>query len=294
MPAVEAAIVSLIVSPDEALQLAVVLDLSVRSLMTSLWDLIMLVHVPAVLAAPWLTSCSPFMPPCRKVVLRFPPSAFVIYQCGLLASCLGNLSVWCPFWSRLATWYGLCSQPSMETCTWILCSIPVEAGELFGSAALEAPEWTIQVWEMIQQFSVLSRSRCPSAHSTGNSTGNLTSFSDFCGTAHLPTREPQIPEHLPHLSMTPSGTTELSHCTPRPLLNRKDPLSQLGGRMRHPNPQDPNCCWAVVWTLSDRPLSCSMTAVENYFLLVSKTQGIPSDLFLVYYLVSPNPALPQL
>lgn len=45
-----------------------------------------------------------------------------------------------------------------------------------------------------------------------------------------------------------------------------------------------------MWTLSGRPLSCSMTAGESYFLLGSKTQGIPSALFLVYYSVSSNAA----
>lgn len=64
-----------------------VLDLNVGSLTTFSWDVIMLVHVPAVLATPWLTSCSPFLPPCQKAVLRFPPSA-----CDLSMQAFGLMS----------------------------------------------------------------------------------------------------------------------------------------------------------------------------------------------------------
>lgn len=85
------------------------LDLIVTPLMTFSWDLITL--VPAVLATPpGSLHVHPFCLPAGRSVLRFPPSAFVIYLCRLLASGLRNSSVWCPFWSRLAAWVGLRSQ----------------------------------------------------------------------------------------------------------------------------------------------------------------------------------------
>lgn len=201
-----------------------VLDLNVGSLTTS-WDLIMLVHVPALLATPWLASCSPVLPPCRKAVLSFPLSAFVIYQCRFLASCVGNLSIWCPFWSRLATWYGLCSQPLTETCTRTL--------QYSGGA-----RWAVS-----------------------------------CSPLHDPKWD--------HWALSLHTTASPQQKRPTILAGRPDAASQSS---------DPNRCWAVVWTLSGRPLSCSMTAGENYFLLGSKTLGILGALFLAYCSVSPNAA----
>ncbi|KAK0149825.1 hypothetical protein N1851_009418 [Merluccius polli] len=62
--------------------------------------------------------------------------------------------------ARRQVW--LAQSPLTETCRRTLCSVPVEPGEVFGSAALEALERTVQARQTRQQLSGLHRSMPPS------------------------------------------------------------------------------------------------------------------------------------
>ena len=75
----------------------------------------------------------------------------------LLLSCRGSWGARCPPSSRLAARFGWLSR-RQEGRRKVLRAVPVEPGELFGSAALEALERAAQAKQTRQQLSGLHRS----------------------------------------------------------------------------------------------------------------------------------------
>lgn len=220
MPAIEPAIASLIVSPDEALrqnarcpspQCRVTDDLLTRA-----YDAgaragrigNSLSHIMLALSASLQANSVDVVP--RSL------SDASLYAFGLITRELGRMmSILVQ--TRRQVW--LAQANLTEASRRTLRSLPVEPGELFGSAALEALERTIQAGHTRQQLLGLRRrmpppSRAPSNRSGGPSIAPRARLPppahssdrrgpqrpvqrltrDFRGSARLPSRQPQAPD----------------------------------------------------------------------------------------------------
>ncbi|CAL8387734.1 unnamed protein product [Boreogadus saida] len=219
--------------------------------------------------------------------------------------------------ARRQVW--LAQSPLTEACRRTLRSVPVEPGELFGSAALEALERTVQARKTREHLSVLQRSGPPPSRPRGSSAAPQRSYHPqahpsgylrsqrprpqpaqqqaqaFRAPERLPSGQPQVPYAARRSSRTFRVTMKacpspqrvdgilrllllfregrllryveflrllgklMAAATVVPLgllslrpLQRKDLLSQLQGKIWHP---DPRCLQLWVWPLQG-PTRC--------------------------------------
>ncbi|XP_037604355.1 uncharacterized protein LOC119475586 [Sebastes umbrosus] len=169
MPAIEPAIASLIVSPDEALrpearcprpQCRVTDDLLSKAYDTaarmgrmgnSLSHLMLALSASLQEAAPDVSSTS-------LSDASLQAFALMSRELGRLMSMLVQ--------TRRQVW--LAQSPLSETCRRTLRTVPVEPGHLFGTAALQVLERTVQADQTRQQFSGLRRGMPPPARLRGS------------------------------------------------------------------------------------------------------------------------------
>ena len=125
--------------------------------------------------------------------------------------------------ARRQVW--LAQSPLTETCRRTLRSVPVEPGGLFGSAALEALERTVQARQTRQQLSGLQRSAPPPSRPRGPSAAPQRRFHRSQRPYPQPARQQaqafRVPERLA------SGQPQASHAA------RRTPRASRGRGTRH-------------------------------------------------------------
>lgn len=168
MPGVEPAIASLIVSPDEALRQSVRCP---RPQCRVTDDLISRAYNAGARAGRLGNSLAHLMFALSSSLqgegaaansIGFSDAALQAF--ALLTRELGRVMSFL-VQARRQVW--LAQSPLTEACRRTLRSVPVEPGEMFGSAALEALERTIQARQTRQQLSSLNRTMPPPSRSRG-------------------------------------------------------------------------------------------------------------------------------